>query len=69
MALVIADMGRIQGMVKAESDIIPRVRMELTGTCVSIRATTANDILASIGRWQALLRTLVEDDPPVEVGE
>lgn len=67
IALVIGDMGRLQGAVKSEAESF--VGVNSSGTpCVSIRETTANDLLQSLDRWRTILGALVDDDTPVEVG-
>jgi len=67
IALIIGSMGRLQGAVKSEAESFMGVNSSGT-KCVSIRESTANDLLQSLATWQTALGELLEDETPVEVG-
>ena len=64
LCAIIGEMGQFRGAVKSEAETTMAVKDN-----VSIRLTTANDLLARLTTWQAALTTLLEDDRPVELAE
>jgi hypothetical protein len=62
---IIANMGRLRGAVKAEAESYMGVNSSGT-PCVSIRHSTANDLLQSLAAWEQELATLFHDKPTIE---
>jgi len=63
---MISEMGFVSGAVKSEAESFMGINSAGT-VCVSIRQSTANDLLAKLGQWQNVLGGLLEDGEPVEV--
>lgn len=62
---MISEMGFVSGAVKSEAESFMGIS---AGTvCVSIRQSTANDLLSKLSQWQNVLGGLLEDGEPVEV--
>lgn len=62
---MVANMGRLQGAVKSEAESFMGINSSGT-SCVSIRESTANDLLQHLATWQAQLATLLHAEPTIE---